>query len=55
MEFGQDEPQDEAYEQLKELCEMIVAEAVRQDDLLSCPHTWLYDEERGGDRVRDQD
>jgi hypothetical protein len=48
------EPKDEAHEQLKELCEMIVAEAVRQDDLLSCPHTWLYDEERD-DRVCDQD
>ncbi len=55
MEFGQDEPQDEAYEKLKELCELMVAEAYRQDDLLSCPHTWVYDEERDDAGIRDQD
>ena len=47
--------EDEARKLLKEVCALLVAKAYRQDDLLSCPHTWLYDEERGGDRIRDKD
>lgn len=44
--------EDEARKALKELCALMVDKAYNQDDLLSCPHTWSYDDERGGDSDR---
>lgn len=61
MEFTflwDDAPEDKAHENLKELCMMLVEEASRQDELLSCTHTWSYDDERddsSGRRIRDTD
>jgi len=54
----EDAPKDKAHESLKELCMLMVEEKSKQDDLLSCPHTWSYDDERDGigdRRIRDTD
>lgn len=41
-------PEDKAHESLKELCMLMVEEASRQDEMLSCTYTWSYDDERDG-------